>query len=174
MSLRYLSVCSGIEAATMGAVRDISGHRNGRLVAVQCVGRNAEGRAMWRCVCDCGTERIVQSNNLLRPSGTRSCGCLRRDANKAKTLRDGAWNDGKSYAIAGGSHCYKTRHSWAKAVIRHYGNKCMRCGWDEARCDAHHRDPKAAGGLHTIQNGIVLCPNCHRVHHQKGGNLCAI
>lgn len=102
--MRYGSVCSGIEAASVGItgmVRDITGHRNGRLVAVD--------------------------------------------------------------------HCYRTRHSWAKAVIRHYGNKCQRCGWDEARCDAHHRTPKAEGGLHTIKNGIVLCPNCHRIHHEKGG-----
>jgi len=28
-------------------MRDLRGHRNGRLVAVKVVGRNAEGRALW-------------------------------------------------------------------------------------------------------------------------------
>lgn len=172
--MRYGSVCSGIEAAAVGLtghVRDITGHRNGRLVAVECVSRNSEGRAMWRCQCDCGGEKIVQANNLLREAGTKSCGCLRSEANAAKRQSDGVWNEGKSYAVDDGERCYRTRHAWAKAVIRHYGNKCQRCGWDEARCDAHHRVPKAKGGKHTIGNGVVLCPNCHRVHHETGAAL---
>lgn len=165
--MRYLSVCSGIEAAGQtGHMRDLHGHRNGRLVAVEVVGRNREGRAMWRCDCDCGGSKVVQANNLTRESGTKSCGCLLREANSAKVRAEGAWNDGKSYAIQGGERCYKTRHAWARAVIRHYGNQCERCGWDAARCDVHHRQPKASGGLHTISNAIVLCPNCHRIEHE--------
>lgn len=150
-----------------GFVRDITGRRNGRLVAVECVGRNAEGRALWRCRCDCGNHKIVQGNNLTRAAGTKSCGCLRSDANAQKRKRDGVWNDGKSYAIGTGERCYKTRQSWAKAAIRLYGNKCERCGWAEARCDVHHRTPKAKGGLHTLANAIVLCPNCHRIEHDR-------
>ena len=159
-SMRYGSVT--------GWTRDITGTRNGRLVAVECVGRNSEGRAMWRCACDCGGEKIVQSNNLLRPAGTKSCGCLRREVTATKVRAEGAWNDGKSYAIQDGTRCYQTRHSWAKAAIRHYGNKCERCGWDKALCDVHHRIPKAKGGLHTIENAVVLCPNCHRIEHEQG------
>lgn len=86
----------------------------------------------------------------------------------AQRKRVGAWNEGKSYAIREGEHCYRTRHAWAKAAIRHYGNKCERCGWDSARCDVHHREHKARGGLHTLANAIVLCPNCHRIEHDKG------
>lgn len=154
--------------ALTGFVRDITGRRNGRLVAVECVGRNSEGRALWRCRCDCGNEKIVQGNNLTRAAGTKSCGCLRSDANAQKRKRDGVWNDGKYYVIGSGERCYKTRHSWAKAAIRTYGNKCERCGWAEARCDVHHRVPKAHGGLHTLANAVVLCPNCHRIEHEAG------
>lgn len=167
--MRVLSVCSSIEAATQtGFMRDLRGHRNGRLVAVEVVGRSKEGRAMWRCRCDCGREKDVIANNLTRPSGTKSCGCLRSDANAARRLRDGVWNEGKSYAIQNGERCYRTRHAWAKAAIRHYGNRCESCGWDEARCDVHHRKPKSLGGLHTISNAVVLCPNCHRIEHERG------
>jgi len=158
-----------IEAAS-NRMRDLVGHRNGRLVVVEFSSRNKEGRALWRCLCDCGKEKIVQSNNLTRESGTKSCGCLRSAANAAKRKRDGVWNDGKSYSINNGGRCYKTRHAWAKAVIRHYGDKCQLCGWNEARCDAHHKVLKSEGGQHTISNGIVLCPNCHRVEHEKRSN----
>ncbi len=164
--MRFLSVCSGIEAAVVSRhMRDLTGHRNGRLVAVALDSSKA-GRAMWSCRCDCGASVVVQSNNLTRDAGTKSCGCLRADAQRARLARDGAWNDGKSYAIGGGARCYKTRHAWAKAAIRHYGNKCMRCGWSAARCDVHHKHPKAAGGLHTLANALVICPNCHRVEHE--------
>ena len=168
--MKYLSVCSGIEAATQisGHVRDITGHRNGRLVAVSCVGRNKEGRALWLAKCDCGNEKTVQANNLLRASGTKSCGCLRSEANAAKRRRDGVWNEGMSYSVDAGLRCYKTRHAWAKAAIRAFGNACQLCGWDKARCDVHHREAKAQGGLHTLANAIVLCPNCHRVEHEAG------
>lgn len=148
-----------------GHMRDLTGHRNGRLVARAVAGRNGEGRALWLCDCDCGGTKTVQANNLLRASGTKSCGCLRSEANAKKRQREGVWNEGKSYSVEGGDRCYRTRHSWAKAAIRHYGNKCQRCGWDKARCDVHHREAKAQGGLHTIRNAIVLCPNCHRVEH---------
>ncbi len=167
--MRVASVCSGIggaELALTRQMRDLTGHRNGRLVAVAVAGRSHEGRALWRCLCDCGTERIVQANNLTRASGSQSCGCLRSEASQARLKRDGAWNDGKSYSINNGQHCYRTRHSWAKAALRHYGTKCQRCGWGEARCDVHHRIPKAMGGLHTIANALVVCPNCHRVEHE--------
>ena len=151
----------------MGRVRNISGIKNGRLTAIE-LDHVREGRAMWRCVCDCGGEAVVQSNNLTRSSGTKSCGCLRADAQRARIKRDGVWNEGKSYSINAGERCYKTRHAWSKAVIRHYGNQCEKCGWDKARCDAHHRVSKSFGGLHTISNGIVLCPNCHRIEHHQG------
>lgn len=75
----------------------------------------------------------------------------------------------RSNSINGGEHCYKTRHSWAKAVLRAMGNQCEQCGWNEARCDVHHRQPKAKGGKHTIANGMVVCPNCHRIAHEAGG-----
>lgn len=151
-----------------GLIRDLAGHRNGRLVVVGLAHRRG-GRAHWLCRCDCGGERIVQSNNLTRDAGTKSCGCLRREAQERRRQRDGVWNEGKSYAIGGGEHCYKTRAAWSKAAIRHYGNRCERCGWSEARCDVHHRKPKSEGGLHTIANAVVLCPNCHRIEHERRG-----
>ncbi len=42
-------------------------------------------RSRWKCRCDCGTEKIVLQQNLLkalrsRHGGSRSCGCLTIDA----------------------------------------------------------------------------------------------
>ena len=56
-----------------------------------------------------------------------------------------------------------------EAVLRIKGNKCERCGWAEARCDVHHITPRAEGGKNFVSNGVVLCPNCHRVAHEQSG-----
>ena len=146
-------------------MNNLKGARSGRLTAIRPAGKSKDGHILWVCWCSCGGKKIAQSNSILAKS-VRSCGCLRSAAQKKRIRRDGVWNDGKSYAINGGRRCYKTRHSWAKAVIRKFGNRCQSCGWNKGRCDADHIVEKSAGGLHTIENGRVLCPNCHRLRHE--------
>ena len=146
--------------------KDHLGLVSGRLTVIAFAGRVKDGHLGWLCQCECGKQKVVPSNSLSRPVPVQSCGCLNYVRAQEKRRPQGAWNEGKSYAIADGQHCYKTRHAWARAIIRHYGNKCERCGWDKARCDAHHREAKAGGGKHTIENGIVLCPNCHRLEYE--------
>lgn len=56
---------------------NIEGNRFGRLVAL-CFDRKPNGKAAWRCACDCGCEAVIDSDKLT--SGhTRSCGCLGRE-----------------------------------------------------------------------------------------------
>lgn len=74
------------------------------------------------------------------------------------------WNLGKSYVIASRA-IYANKGSWNMAMKRLFLDRCMRCGWDEAPCDVHHIIPKASGGAYTLDNGVILCPNCHRLTH---------
>ena len=145
---------------------DMVGAKIGKLTVLRVAGNANDNHLNWICRCECGNEKEIASNSLNRANPVRTCGCANAETAQTKRLAGGAWNEGKSYAILDGEHCYKNRAAWSKAVIRHYGNTCMRCGWDEARCDAHHIVPKAQGGLNTIANGKVLCPNCHRVEHE--------
>lgn len=62
----------------MPIASNLSGVRFGRLTAVEDTGRCVRGR-IWRCVCDCGTEKLVVSQ-ALRSGHTKSCGCLQPDA----------------------------------------------------------------------------------------------
>lgn len=64
-------------ASEMSAAK-IAGHRFGRLIAKQRAGTAASGLAIWRCVCDCGSECEVTSTHL-RCGTVKSCGCLRRE-----------------------------------------------------------------------------------------------
>ena len=55
---------------------DMTGKRYGRLTAVEYVGNSREGKAEWRCVCDCG-KTIVAIGKNIRNGNTKSCGCLK-------------------------------------------------------------------------------------------------
>lgn len=63
----------------MGRVLNLKGSIFGRLTAVECVGKDKSNRALWRCVCECGNEKIVTSGNL-RSGNVQSCGCLAKES----------------------------------------------------------------------------------------------
>lgn len=169
--MRYGSVCSGIEAASVAQLhpnaKDLTGVKSGRLTVLHPSPDRADGHLKWTCQCACGNKKDIASNSLTRTKPVRSCGCMNKVLAQSKLKPLGPWNEGKSYSINGGEHCYKTRHAWAKAVIRERGNQCELCGWDKSRCDVHHKMPKAEGGLNTLGNAVVLCPNCHRIAHER-------
>jgi predicted restriction endonuclease len=61
----------------------------------------------------------------------------------------------------------KKHKAWIRMqAIGKYGNKCELCGY-KLTVDAHHILPKNKGGLHEIDNLMVLCPNCHALITRK-------
>lgn len=67
-----------IQPITNPRMKNISGHRFERLVAIGYVGTGSGGKALWLCQCDCGTNFVTEGKSL-RTNNTRSCGCLQRD-----------------------------------------------------------------------------------------------
>lgn len=61
----------------MAKIKDISGQRFGKLVAINCIGVRAtssgKNTAYWNVVCDCGLRVQVDGANL-RTGNTKSCG----------------------------------------------------------------------------------------------------
>lgn len=45
-------------------------------------------------------------------------------------------------------------------AIRKYGDACELCSYSVV-VDVHHLVPKHKGGLHELENLMVVCPNCH-------------
>ena len=64
-------------------VRNLTGQRFGRLVAVERVGLDKSGHSRWLCRCDCGKQKIVSMNNL-RSGSIQSCGCLQKELSSAR------------------------------------------------------------------------------------------
>lgn len=51
---------------------DLTGQQFGKLTVIERA--ESKGRTRWRCVCECGNETVVFTNNLTRLH-TTSCGC---------------------------------------------------------------------------------------------------
>lgn len=158
-----------VKAATV----DLAGQRFGRLVAVSVIGKNRQNSLVWLCICDCGKTTQRSSASLKKAKGVVSCGCYLKEKSKERLAAVKPWNKGKTYSNKSDDAEYTNKKAWSAAVIRKYGPKCQICGWDKARCDVHHIVPRSNGGKNTVNNGMVLCPNCHRVEHESktGANV---
>lgn len=73
----------------MCAKVDITGRRFGRLVAITAEAPGPGRKTRWRCQCDCGRWIVVGSVYHLISGNTRSCGCLKSDAARARHLTHG-------------------------------------------------------------------------------------
>lgn len=62
----------------VGAFKDLTGKRFGRLTVVSVSRMPKPGRHVWLCTCDCGGSRAVAGVSL-RSGKTASCGCLRAE-----------------------------------------------------------------------------------------------
>lgn len=59
----------------MPRMKDLTGQRFCRLIAIEPCGKSKHGSYFWKCKCDCGKEIVALSGNLVR-GNTKSCGCL--------------------------------------------------------------------------------------------------
>lgn len=81
------------------ARQDITGQRFGRLMALTYA-----GSYKWKCVCDCGNEKVVSTSHLVT-GWTKSCGCLNVETAIATNTHHGMY----------GTTEY---HSWASMLQR--------------------------------------------------------
>lgn len=84
---RVISSCGCIR--TEKKIKDITGQRFGRLVALERLEKKRGSSFLWRCQCDCGNTVETSANSLLS-GNTRSCGCLRVEAIKRTNAKYGS------------------------------------------------------------------------------------
>ena len=65
-----------------GRIKDISGMEFGYLVAIEPLGKNKRGEAVWRFQCRCGKTVELPATRAIT-GNTLSCGCLKGDTLKA-------------------------------------------------------------------------------------------
>lgn len=75
----------------MSAVKDLIGSRFGRLLVQARKGSNTRGRAVWLCLCDCGTSKTITGSDL-QTGRVNSCGCLHDEVAGARFRTHGLSN----------------------------------------------------------------------------------
>lgn len=114
----------------MGKIKDLTGMRFGRLMAIRIAGKTRGRHLIWECICSCGQTTEVQSGNLLR-GRIQSCGCLQRELLKKASTKHG---DG--------------RHPGQARLYRIWSNMKSRC------LNPNNKDYKYYGGRGiTIYSG---------------------
>jgi hypothetical protein len=78
----------------MGKINDLIGKKYGRWTVISLSPRKYRKMAMWKCRCECGTEREIIGNNLIRGI-SKSCGCLKVERTKATKTTHGDTKNGK-------------------------------------------------------------------------------
>lgn len=61
----------------LGEIEDLKGQHFGHLVVIDFEQKDNRGRAMWKCLCDCGKTCVVRAYNL-KQGTVISCGHVNR------------------------------------------------------------------------------------------------
>jgi hypothetical protein len=67
---------------------DLTGKKFGRLTVLKFVGVDKWRLALWRCLCECGNEKVIKGSLLIRER-TKSCGCLNKEIVSKKLKKHG-------------------------------------------------------------------------------------
>ncbi len=71
-------------------IKDISGQLFGKLTAISPTGEKKWGVSLWRCICECGREKIAAVNSL-KSGLVRSCGCLLAETARIRHTKHGMY-----------------------------------------------------------------------------------
>ena len=89
----------------MGARKDISGQRFGRLVAGEPIRSEKDKGIIWRCECDCGGKKEVPLARLMQ-GRVKSCGCLSKEGRASADIAGQRFNRlvAKEFSFRDGKH----------------------------------------------------------------------
>ena len=68
-------------------MKNLSGMRFGKLIAIEPIRKKYAKKLKWLCNCDCGSVGIKITSNYLIAGHTKSCGCIRQ-TNGGLTLKE--------------------------------------------------------------------------------------
>lgn len=128
-------------------IKDISGHRYGRLLAIKHIGKNGSGKTLWECHCDCGNIKNITTSDL--SSGrVNSCGCLRKEITAKKNFKD----------LTG-----KVFGQWT-VVERGKTNNCRKIEWI---CECSCGNIGEVSGNSLLAGKSTMCKECLRKIQSK-------
>ena len=176
---------------------DLTGQKFGLLTAKEKL-PSQNGKTYWLCVCECGTEKAVQTGHLTS-GAICSCGCQ-----KFATIELTCPICGKVFTTSSNTrkYCFECspgndvdrsqaittyRKAVKKRLIELHGGKCQRCGYNKSlrALEFHHRNPKdkifgisQSDRVRSWEEYVseaekceLLCANCHAEEHDRLNNI---
>lgn len=150
---------------------DLTGQKFGRLNVIEFLEADNNTKH-YICLCDCGNEVLVRSNNLRRGI-SKSCGCLKLEmfANFCRSQSGSKhphWRGGNTL-VAEKRHDKEYR-AWRQKVMDKWNHCCYICG-DINSLEVHHLDAFLTfpDKRTDVENGVCLCETCHGLFHMEYG-----
>lgn len=113
----------------------------------------APKKTIWEYVCD-GCKVPFLSPRWIKPNRYKHCdGCKLGQKKIADIQKINSILDLSSRTVA--------------KILKRLNAGCVLCGWNRTSLDIHHIRPSHLGGTNEHSNLIALCPNCHRLAHEK-------
>lgn len=144
---------------------DLTGQKFGRLFVLELLPKDGKYRK-YKCLCDCGMIKSIIGVNLTDGT-TKSCGCLKR--------RKGKENPCYKIELTKQDRidrrCLHENEIWTKTIFERDNFTCQICKKHGGDLNAHHLDGYGWCEVRRfdINNGILLCENCHRDFHRVYG-----
>ncbi len=171
----------------MPRFRDRTNDKYGRLTVISHAGKDHRNKHMWLCLCDCGNEKIVVSDNLASGK-SNSCGCLKAEVLARKGNQYGVYNDREKALL-------KVQYSHLKRRDKNKGfsdtislevfsllskSPCKYCGLEYSKeiedrlneskkqkrlsdyvlkCNGIDRIDSSKG--YTLENSVACCKHCN-------------
>ena len=112
---------------------DLVGEKYERLLVVEFIERKNK-HSYWKCECDCGNFVEKVTGNDLRRGHTKSCGCLRKEITRERSLKHGDSVNRKHHRLYGIWSNMKQRCTNDNlSYFQHYGGRGITCNpkWEE-------------------------------------------
>jgi hypothetical protein len=151
---------------------DLVGQKFGRLMVIEPSSPRGK-RSTWKCLCDCGAEKIAVGHEL-KSGDTRSCGCIKIELSPQKVKLMNIARTKYTPVIALARNIWRARYD-ELPFEDFYELSAKNCFYCDAKPTNTSQDIFIYNGLdrvdssleHTINNVIPCCWICNRAKNNR-------
>ena len=157
----------------MPRFKDRTNDKHGRLTVISHAGKDTRNKHLWLCLCECGNEKIVVSDNL--SSGkSNSCGCLKSEFLARSGNQYGIYKDRES-ALLKVQYSHLKRRNESKGFTDTLSledfcllskTPCKYCGLEHSK-EIEDRLNESKKGK-RLSDHVLKCNGVDRVDSSKG------